>query len=290
MRKFIKILAISLLGLFILGLVAFGGFYYKVRYGLPFFESTPPEISMGAANFSVLLFNKTNGFRHSAAIESSTLAFQEMAKDRNWNLFVTESGAVFNEEQLSLFDVVIWNNVTGPVLTEEQRTAFRAYMENGGGYVGIHGAGDFSHYWDWYENTLIGATFSHHTMNPGIQPASMHLECDSSGFHMCQGLDGYIERSDEWYVFLDNPREKGFTVLYTVDEETFDPNGNFLFLARNKDFGMGADHPIVWFKELPGGGRTFYSALGHAGEAFQEDLHLQMLKNAIEWTGKTHIP
>ena len=246
-RKFFKILGLSLLGLLLLGLIAFGVFFYKVKYGFPIFESEPPELSMGSSGLSVLVFNKTNGFRHTAAIESSTQAFHNMAEEAGWEIVATENGAVFNEEQLGLFDVVIWNNVTGPVLTEEQRKAFRQYMENGGGFMGIHGAGDFSHYWEWYENTLIGATFSHHTMNPGIQPARMHLECDSSVLHVCGGLESKITHSDEWYVFLDNPRKDGFTVLYTVDEQTFDPNGNFLFLARNKDFGMGEITPLSGF-------------------------------------------
>ena len=70
-----------------------------------------------------------------------------------------KNGAVFNPEQLAKFDVVIWNNSTGRVLTDEQRAAFKAYIENGGGYVGIHGAGDHSHHWDWYEDELVGARF-----------------------------------------------------------------------------------------------------------------------------------
>ncbi len=152
--------------------------------------------------------------------------------------------------------------------------------------MGIHGAGDFSHYWPWFEKELIGATFSHHTMNPGIQTAQMNLECDSSHIAVCGNLIESYKREDEWYVFNENPRKKSFTVLYTVDESTFDPNGNFLFLVKNKDFGMGEDHPIVWFKELPGGGRAFYSALGHSGASFEEENHLDMLRQGIEWAGR----
>lgn len=35
------------------------------------------------------------------------------------------------------------------------------YIENGGGWIGIHGAGDASSDWDWYEQTLIGFAPGH---------------------------------------------------------------------------------------------------------------------------------
>ena len=114
----------------------------------------------------------------------------------------------------------------------------------------------------------------------------MHLECNTTSSFNCQGLPPTWNRSDEWYVFSNNPRTKGFSVLYTVDETMFNPSGNIPILVNDKDFGMGDDHPIVWYKCLPNGGRTFYSALGHDGAFFEEPLHLEMLKRAILWAGK----
>ena len=286
MKKILKISLFSILGIIILLGSAMGIFIYKVTYGFPFYESKPQALPAQMADFSVLLFNKTNGFRHGEAIEASTAAFQKMAEDYGWSVFATENGAVFNKEQLEKFDLVIWNNVTGRVLKEEQKAAFKNYMENGGGFLGIHGAGDNSHHWPWYENTLLGADFSHHTMNPQFQEATMHLHCDSAHAALCDGLSVTWQRSDEWYAFYNNPVEKGFEVLYTVDENTFNPSGYIKFLAEDKDFGMGDFHPVVWYKKLPGGGRTFYSALGHSGAYFEESEHLEMLRRAILWAGK----
>ncbi len=131
MRKGLKILGYSLLALLLVGGLGIGFFVYRVVYGLPFYESEAPEISLKQEGFSVLLFNKTNGFRHGEAISSSTKAFEQMAEQARWNLIVTESGGVFNPKQLALFDVVVWNNVTGKVLKAEQREAFKQYMEQG---------------------------------------------------------------------------------------------------------------------------------------------------------------
>jgi type 1 glutamine amidotransferase len=68
-------------------------------------------------------------------------------------------------------------------------------------------------------------------------------------------------------MFYDNPLDRGFQVLYTVDESKMIPSGNIPILASYKDFGWGEDHPIVWYHPL-NKGRVFYSALGHAGSAF----------------------
>ena len=113
--------------------------------------------------------------------------------------------------------------------------------------------------------------FSHHSLDPQFQAADMHLECEPSTSFACRDLSAKWTRSEEWYVFFDNPRDKGFTPLYTVDEKTFNPSGNMGSLVKNKDFGMGDDHPIVWYKEFSGGGKSFYSALGHSGDAFKEE-------------------
>ena len=211
-----------------------------------------------------------------------------MGKSNDWNMVFSNSGGVFNDEQLAYFDVVIWNNATGRNLTDKQRQSFKKYMESGGNFIGIHGAGDFSHRWKWYEKELIGADFTHHSLNPQFQEATMNRECSDSS-HLCSGLPLEWIRSEEWYVFTNNPRENKAKVVYTVDENTFNPSGNLKYLVSDKDFGMGDDHPIVWYKCLDGGGKSFYSALGHSGQAFQEEKHLKLLENAIKWAGDKSI-
>ena len=285
MKKTIKYLLYGLLGLGLIVVVGMGVFIYRVTYGLPFYESEPPVIPTQQKDFSILLFSKTNGFPHNDAIEKSIPAFEQLSIENNWSLFTTNNAAVFNDEQLPLFDLVIWNNTTGKNLTPPQRASFRKYIESGGGFLGIHGSGDASHHWDWYYEQLIGARFSHHSMAPQIQIANLHLECDTSSF-FCKQLPAQLARADEWYVFFDNPRKNGFTVLYTLDEKGLTMSGNIPILISNKDFGMGVDHPIIWYKCLPGGGRTFYSAMGHTGASFSEPGHLKILEAGIKWAGK----
>lgn len=283
MRTWIKRI-LWVLGLLLLLAGGWIGFFiYQVSVGLPIYEHTPPDLPEEMEEFSVLVFSKTNGFRHDAAIGAGKAYLDSLGTARGWTVFTTDNGAVFAPELLSRFDLVVWNNVTGKVLTDTQREAFRAYMEAGGGFVGIHGAGDGSHKWAWYEDELLGARFSHHPMNPQLQVASMHRECDST-FGACASLPESFERKEEWYIFFNNPRDRGKTVLYTVDERTIVPDGQFLFFGKDKKFGMGEDHPIVWYGCI-GQGRAFYSALGHSGTEFTQEPHLQLLEAGIRWAG-----
>ena len=285
MRKFLKIVGISLAGLVLIAVIGMSLFIYKARYGFNFYETTPPELPTDLTENAILIFSKTNGYRHGDAIEASLPAFRKIVRQNGWSIVTTDNGAVFNSEQLAKFKVVVWNNTSGKVLNDEQRQAFRTYLEGGGGFVGIHAAGDNSHQWEWYEQQVIGADFSHHPLDPQIQESVLHLEPDAANHPIAEDLPARWEREEEWYVFSTNPRDSDADILYTLDESQINPSGNFGFLVTDKDWGMGDDHPIAWYRTV-GQGRAFYSALGHQAAAFEEPFHLEMLENAIRWTGK----
>ena len=243
--------------------------------GLKVYEVTPPTIPADLPRPAILVFSKTNGFRHEEAIPAANKLFQKMAKDNGWGFFQTENGATFNPAMLKQFDAVIFNNTSGDVFTADQRAAFQAFLENGGGYIGIHAAGDNSHAaWDWYMNDLLGATFTQHTLSPQFQTATVEL--DDSEHPAVQGLPPSWKHFEEWYSFDRSPRQGGANILITVDEKTYKPVG---FLGA--DLRMG-DHPMVWSRCI-GKGRVLYSAFGHHAAAFENVQQKQLLLNATRW-------
>ncbi len=285
MQKILKYgLAVLIIALLIGGYMAYR-FVDRVLNGVEDYDYEVPAIQFDTDRANILVFTKTNGFRHGGAIEASIPTIQRICKDHEWHMIHTENGAAFNDSDLSQVDLVIWNNTTGPVLTEDQQQALRTYIESGGGFLGIHAAGDGSHKWSWYRSHIIGADFSHHPMNPQFQEAKMILECDRTSKFLCHDLRSSWNRTDEWYIFKDNPRDKGMSILYTVDESTINPDGEFLFMGKDKKQGMGSDHPIVWYNEIDKG-RSVYSALGHTKESWSEQEHLQMISNAMQWAGR----
>ncbi len=144
----------------------------------PVYDKVQPELPADLKPGGILIYSKTNGFREEAGIQASDVALAVISKDRGWPYYVTENAAIMNKDQLARFKVVVWNNNSGDTLTPEQREAFKTWLENGGSYVGIHGAGGDPKYqppitrssladWPWYIDSVVGAQFtSHSRSNP----------------------------------------------------------------------------------------------------------------------------
>jgi uncharacterized protein len=236
---------------------------------------------------AILIFSKTNGFRDDAQIKAANAALEKIAKDKGWASYTTENAAVFNAAQLDKFKAVVWNSVSGDVLTSDQRAAFKGWLEAGGGFVGLHGAGgDPSYKWDWYVNELIGAQFIGHTLSPQFQQGRLVIE--DQNHPATKGLGSEWTRTEEWYSFDKSPRAKGYHILVSLDESSYSPRERIPLLV-DKDLRMGKDHPMVW-THCVGNGRAFYSALGHRAESYAEPKHLALIAGAISWAAGLEGP
>jgi len=238
-----------------------------------------PELPDDLASPALLVFSKTAGYRHEEAIPAGVAALREIAAARGWGFFASERGAVHNPEQLARFAAVVWLNVSGDVIDSEQKQALRAWLEQGGGWIGIHGSGgDASYHWPWYVEHLLGAQFIGHPMNPQFQEARLVVE--DHEHPATRQLGATWLRTDEWYSFAESPRARGARVLIRLDESSYAPLMDFGLYERG--LAMGADHPVVW-SHCVGQGRVLYSALGHQASAYAEPEHRGLLEAAIAW-------
>ncbi|HEX7855188.1 MAG TPA: ThuA domain-containing protein [Sphingobium sp.] len=249
--------------------VVFGGIHAH--------ETVPPALPADINRPAILVFSKTNGFRDDASIEAANVMLRSLAKKNGWGYFQTENGAAFSPAILSRFDAVVFNSVSGDVFNMAQRAALKSYIEKGGGFVGIHGAGgDLSYDWKWYVDTLIGAQFKGHPMWPQFQDGAIRVE--DRTHPATRDLPSVWRRTEEWYSFERSPRRSGYHILLTLDEDSFANHSMF-----GTDLKMGAHHPLAWW-HCVGRGRVFYSALGHQPESYTEPLHRRLLQGAIDWT------
>lgn len=280
MKKIIKILVWTVFGLIVVSVAGMSLLIYKAKNGFPVsYETESPTIDFPVDQPSVLLFSKSTGWRHGASIDTAKLVFAELADRNGWFLHQTEDGGVFNQEQLAHFDAVIFNNCTGRLLTASQQKSLQDYVMSGGRFIGIHGAGDDSHHWEWYDKNLIGADFSHHPVKNHLQPASVALEKEGNSF-WSDDLMPQWQQTDEWYVFFKSPEENGFKIIYAIDGDKIDPDGNILWM-KDKGFGMGKTHPVAWYKQV-GEGQSFYTSMGHDEKAWRQKGFIQLLEAAIQ--------
>lgn len=246
-------------------------------------EGAPLTISEYMPSPAVLVFSGTAGWRHDAGIAGADYFFAELTNERQWGLFTTADPRVFTQQHLDRFDLIVFNNVTGEVLSTAEQRAFETWMSDGGAWIGLHGAGDGSmSHWTWYQQQLIGTRFIGHTMAPQFQTAD--VVGLSSQHPVVEGLPPRWAHHDEWYSFDQLPDPTRFELLLGIDESTYEP-ANPVVERWPADLRMGAtpqQHPLVWSRETELY-RSVYSAIGHDLTSYQDPHYRTLLEQAVDW-------
>lgn len=236
------------------------------------YDHDRPALPPADARPQVLVFEKINGFRDNPSVDAARARLKAIAAERGWQIVFTDRGGVMNEADLARFAVVVWNNTSGDALTVPQRAAFKAYLERGGGYAGIHGAGgDPKWFWDWYADTLLGARFIGHPGRPQFQTATVSITDSAIG-----ASGSKFPLLEEWYSFDRNPVNGGAVAVATIDEKDYQQIG-----YRGESLSMGY-HPIAWRKAIKSG-HMFYTAIGHRPENYNEPHAAALLAEGIAW-------
>ncbi|MEU3791040.1 ThuA domain-containing protein [Streptomyces fructofermentans] len=212
----------------------------------------------------VLVHTRTTDYRH-ASIPDGVEAVRSLGAAHGFTVDATEDPAVF-EAPLGAYAAVVFLSTSGDVLTPAGRERLARYVDGGGGFVGVHAAACTEYGWPRY-GELLGARFARH---PALQPGRVLVE--DREHPATRHLPAVWEFTDEWYDFRTNPRA-AVRVLASADEGSYDGGG------------MGDDHPLVWCRD-EGAGRVFYTALGHAPEAFRDPDYRRHLLGGIGWAAR----
>ena len=222
------------------------------------------ETNQGNEAFDVLLFTKTEGFRHES-IETGVEVLLEQAILNDFNVLHAEDAELFKPEILDSFEVIVFLSTTGDILDEAQQLAMENFIREGNGFVGIHAATDTEYEWPWY-NGLVGAYFASHP--PGVHKANIMRIADH---HSTYHLPANWERTDEWYNF--KSLKPGINPILNLDENSYEGGT------------MGNYHPIAWFQYYDGG-RSWYTAGGHTEDSYYEEAFVEHIVKGILWAAK----
>lgn len=210
---------------------------------------------------TILVFSKTAGFNH-PSIRNGNAAIMALGATHGFEVDTTTRADLFTDNNLKKYAAVVFLNTTGDFFNQEQEAALERYMKRGGGFVGVHAATDGEYNWPWY-GKLVGAYFESH---PETQQATLRVY--NKEHAATRHLPDEWVRTDEWYNFKNmNPEVK---VLISIDETSYKGGKN------------GENHPMAWYHDY-GGGRVFYTALGHTEESYSEPLFLQHLLGGIRY-------
>ena len=219
----------------------------------------------------VLNFQVNNGFEHASMPDAIELV-ERLGKTNSWEVVSTRHSSSLTELNLKEFDVVVFNNNCGnrgPVMQPAEQLAFQKYIQDGGGFLGIHCAGaiwkEGGEFQPWYEG-LIGTKLIDH---PKVQQARLIVEDRSHPATSHLPKEWVV--TDEWHRFGSNPRPN-VHVLISVDEDSYK--------GKQK---MGGDHPFVWYHQYDHG-RSFFTSLGHTQEIYRNPDFEKLIEGAIQWT------
>ncbi len=226
----------------------------------------------------ILLFSKTNGFRHGSipvAVKSLTMLGE---KTGAWATVHSEDDASFESDRLDKFDAVIMVNTTGEVFRSkewptdamekreaQQREAMLKknlvdFVKSGKGLAGTHSATDTYKSWKQYNEMMGGAFVSH----PWHMDVPVRLLDPGHPLLKVFGGEGFTVH-DEIYQFRNdtaNPANRRMLL-------SLDPNFDQLSKGNRKD----KFYPISWISTY-GQGRTFYCSLGHRDEIYYNPVVL----------------
>jgi type 1 glutamine amidotransferase len=239
----------------------------------------------------VLVFTRTTSFRH-ASIPVAISTIGELCASRDIPVEATEDPRAFSRKNLQRFTAVVFANTTGNVLdTTAQRRAFRRFVLDGGGWVGVHSAADTEYSSAFYTRLLAGARFlAHPLQQPGV------VVREDARHRSTRHLDArWTIPFEEFYSFTSSPRGRA-RVLLSIDESTYLQDPNTTNLPSGPDdplpspgvTGVMGDHPMSWQHDV-GRGVAWYTALGHEVSMYSDpDFRAHLLGGLVTATRRGH--
>ncbi|MBN1765034.1 MAG: ThuA domain-containing protein [Sedimentisphaerales bacterium] len=223
------------------------------------------------AGKNVLIYTRNGqGYVHDN-IPASVECLEEICRNNNWTCEVSDNASVFTPEKISTFDVLVFSNTNNKIFdSDAQKQVFKDFIQNGGGFAGIHSACGCERDWPWFWSNLGGKFVRH----PKLQPFDIKVidpDHPSTSF-----LPDVWKWQDECY-FMDhlNP---DIHVLLAADLSTIDDNEKVLYPGTV----FGQLFPLCWYHEFEGG-RQWFTALGHQPEHYSDESFIKHLTGGIRW-------
>ncbi len=207
-------------------------------------------------------------------IAASVESIRRIGSQNHLGVDVSDDPHVFTSKNLEKYKALVFSNSNNVAFdTDEQRDAFRHFIEAGGGFVGIHSDSGSERQWDYFAQVLGGRFVVH----PVLQPFVVQLADANSA--LASGVPTKFEWTDECY-FLDH-LSPDLHVLLTTDRTALRSLDKISVDVSKFPNPL----PLAWYHTFDGG-REFYLALGHREESYSDPLFLNILTRGILWAIK----
>jgi type 1 glutamine amidotransferase len=204
-------------------------------------------------------------------IAASVEALKEICEAIGVSCEVSDNPEIFDESFQENFNAVIFSNTNNEAFNNEgQKKVFKEFIQNGGGFIGIHSACGSEREWPWFW-AMVGGKFVRH---PPYQP--FEIKIINKNHLSTEFLPDTWAWADECY-FMNN-LNPDIKVLLAVDLTTIDDPE----LEKYPGNTFGNLFPLAWFHTYDGG-REFFTALGHDIEHYTDYNFIKHLTGGIRW-------
>jgi type 1 glutamine amidotransferase len=265
-----------LLATFIVGFFLLVSSHAQNRYR----EHTPSK-----AEVRVLCFSGTGWYRH-PDIPAINHWLVKTGANYGIQIDVSETAKDLSSKRLADYDVLLLNNANtlDKVFDEKQRKIVEDWYAAGGGIVGVHAALVRQENWPWLHD-LAGCDFD---SDSDFLEARIVVDPKAKDHPSVKGHgDSFLYKADWTNHTKSVTGLEGVQVLLRVDETSYEPVRKYFQEREGK--AMGEDHPVAWIREH-GGGRFFYTELGHDVPSLDTTFGRQHIIEGILWTAKTKVP
>jgi type 1 glutamine amidotransferase len=226
----------------------------------------------------VLVFSGTGWYRHPEIAKTNGWLVRT-AGEAGYAVDVTETAADITTGRLAEYHLLVLNNANelDKVFNEKQRTAIADWYKEGRGIVALHAALVHQMKWTWF-NELAGCDFN---SDSEFCKAKLVVDPKNLEHPAVKGFGPEFEYSADW---TNHDRSvtglAGVKVLLRIDESTYEPVREYFKTRGGK--AMGKDHPVAWVREH-GGGRFFYTELGHDLRSLDTEFGRKHIVEGCRW-------
>ena len=237
----------------------------------------------------VLVFTGTAGTPNEASATAAA-AIQAAGAANDYTVDVTADAGQITNANLAGYRAVVFVNSAGDVLSPEQEAALQAYVQDGGGFVGIGETAKLEEGGNSFFDTLIGLTGNPRTS--GNDEGTHDVEFLDRVHPATRELDQVTRnRTDRYYAWTNNPTGQVHTVARLRTGRLPDGTSVTHDTLINRWTGGQANvgnnlqpqtnRALSWCRDIQSG-RSFYIGMGQTLGAYDDALK-KHIGAAVQW-------
>lgn len=223
----------------------------------------------------VLVYTKNGkGYVHDN-IPNAIEAIRKLASEKGFQVDVSEDPSVFTEDNLKRYNFLLFPSTNNDVFdTDDQRIAFRRYIQAGGGFVGLHSVIGTERNWRWFK-MMLGGSFVWH---PKFQP--LKIRVIDKNHPSVTGMPTAWTKEDECYLMKE--LYPGMQVVMAHDLRAMNLDEKDAEKIKPLTASFGDFYPAAWHQDFDGG-VIWITTLGHNKKDYQDPMYLNHIFQGMQY-------